>query len=40
MRNMGQMTLAGEKRNSFWWLNLTEGDTYEELGVDRRMILK
>lgn len=29
-----------ERINSFWWVNLTGGDTYEELGVDRRMILK
>jgi hypothetical protein len=37
---MGQVKLVGEKRNSLWWVNLTEGDTYEDLVVDRRMILK
>jgi len=40
MKYMGQLTLVGEKRNSLWWVNMTEGDTYEELGVDRKMILK
>ena len=37
---MGQVTFVGEKRNFLWWFNLTEGDTYEELGIDIRMILK
>ena len=31
---------GGEVHTAFWWENLTERDKLEDLGVDRRMILR
>jgi hypothetical protein len=33
-------TGRGEMHTGFWWGNLREGDYFEEVGVDGRIILK
>jgi hypothetical protein len=37
---MWHVWVRGEKHTQFQWANLQEGDHLEELGIDRRMILK
>jgi hypothetical protein len=37
---MGGAWGKGEVQTGFWWGNLTERDHLEDLGVDRKMILK
>jgi hypothetical protein len=32
--------VRGELHTGFWWGDLSEGDHFEDLGVDERIILK
>jgi hypothetical protein len=42
MRFSGHMAYIGEGgfRTGFWWGSLKEGDQLEDLGLDRKILLK